>query len=245
MASSATRLWYVSYAAGTEFDTHRHPTALLCHVAGGGYTEWAPGRREVGTGRTEIYPEGSRHAVRIGGRGLLLLHVTDPLDQGWRGAVDPLAPGLLRQIAREAERTSNEDDAPDDAGRLHLESLCHELRGGPWSGDRPSRVPAWLRAVVERLRDDFPRSKLLSELAGEVGVHPSHLSRAFRQHLGMTPGAYLRRVRVAAAVRLLREQGLHPSEAALASGFSDQSHMGRWFRRLLGETPGAVALRSD
>jgi AraC-like DNA-binding protein len=37
---------------------------------------------------------------------------------------------------------------------------------------------------------------------------------------------------------MLRSQA-PPAQAALASGFADQSHLGRWFRRAYGLTPAA------
>jgi transcriptional regulator GlxA family with amidase domain len=56
----------------------------------------------------------------------------------------------------------------------------------------------------------------------------------------MTPGDYLRRVRVAAAIGLLRESNEPASIIALKTGFADQSHMGRCRRRFAGQTPGEV-----
>ena len=80
----------------------------------------------------------------------------------------------------------------------------------------------------------------LESLAADAEVHPSHFARAFKQHVGMSAGDYLRRIRVAAAVRRLENAEGSLCEIALETGFSDQSHMGRYFRRYLATTPRAV-----
>jgi len=97
--------------------------------------------------------------------------------------------------------------------------------------------PAAVRRSVELLRDDPTRKVTFAELAAQVGSSPYHLIRAFRKHVGLTPHAYLKQLRITRAQRLLRE-GLSIADAALTAGFSDQAHLTREFRRSLGLTPG-------
>ena len=66
----------------------------------------------------------------------------------------------------------------------------------------------------------------------------SALLRAFAREKGVTPYRYLENLRVGAAKRLL-EQGVPPAEAALRTGFSDQSHFTNYFSRFIGLAPGA------
>ncbi len=238
----------VRYPAGTDFDTHVHEEAYLCLVRDGGYDEWLPGttRRSVTVGADLIYPQGSRHAVRTGSQGAHVLHIADPSGRGWTGAVDPFRIGLLWQIAASVGRLDG--SLADDADRLHLESLVIELRcdrdpvrdpsertPGPLDG-----IPKWLDRVRARLREDYRAPVSLQELAKEVGRHPAHVTRAFRRRCGMTPGEYLRRIRVAAALGLIRQSSEPLSRVALSAGFTDQSHMNRWVRRYVGVTPGAL-----
>lgn len=61
--------------------------------------------------------------------------------------------------------------------------------------------------------------------------------RAFTRLKGVTPYLYLENVRVGQAKKLL-EQGVPPVEAALRTGFSDQSHFTNYFDRFLGLSPG-------
>jgi AraC family transcriptional regulator len=79
----------------------------------------------------------------------------------------------------------------------------------------------------------------VAAIAAALGVHPIHLTRAFRLHFRMTPGDYLRRCRLEKAAALLAGTSTPLVEVALASGFCDQSHLTRAFRRSYRTTPGA------
>lgn len=78
----------------------------------------------------------------------------------------------------------------------------------------------------------------LSELALSVGVHPVHLTRAFREQHGVTIPAYVRQLRVDAARKLLKSSSLSLADIAGMVGFADQSHLTRVFKRLTGVPPG-------
>jgi AraC-like DNA-binding protein len=81
-------------------------------------------------------------------------------------------------------------------------------------------------------RDDFT----LADLADASEVSPFHLIRIFRQHVGVTPSAYRRALRIRTAQSLLRV-GRPPAEAAAECGFCDQSHLNRHFKSVTGVTP--------
>lgn len=83
----------------------------------------------------------------------------------------------------------------------------------------------------------FPERISLEHLCRRVGLSKSTLLRAFTQARGLTPYRYLEAVRVNAAKRLL-EQGLPPLEAAMRTGFSDQSHFTNYFTSFIGVSPG-------
>ena len=62
----------------------------------------------------------------------------------------------------------------------------------------------------------------------------------FARATGMTPHAYLVQRRIDLARRMIAG-GSSLAEAAIASGFADQSHMTRTFIRKYGLSPGAYA----
>ena len=77
-------------------------------------------------------------------------------------------------------------------------------------------------------------------LAHELGVHKSHLVRAFSETVGIPPQSYLRQVRVAKARELICE-GLELSEIAALLEFSDQAHLTREFKKVFGVPPGRLS----
>ncbi len=71
-----------------------------------------------------------------------------------------------------------------------------------------------------------------------ANLSKSTLLRAFAKSKGVTPYRYLENIRIGAAKRLL-EQGVAPVEAAMRTGFSDQSHFTNYFNSFIGLAPGA------
>jgi AraC-like DNA-binding protein len=88
------------------------------------------------------------------------------------------------------------------------------------------------------LEHHYARPIRLIDLSRVAGVSIFHLIRAFKQAVGMPPGAYLRQVRIAHAQTMLRS-GRPVAEVARATAFSDQSHFTRRFKETLGYPPGA------
>ena len=78
----------------------------------------------------------------------------------------------------------------------------------------------------------------LDQICRQAGLSKSTLLRAFTKSKGVTPYCYLESLRIGRAKKLL-EQGMSPMEAALQTGFSDQSHFTNYFARFIGVTPGA------
>lgn len=77
----------------------------------------------------------------------------------------------------------------------------------------------------------------LDQICRCAGLSKSTLLRAFTKAKGVTPYSYLVNIRIGKAKNLL-EQGVSPIEAALQTGFSDQSHFTNYFNRLIGLAPG-------
>ena len=100
---------------------------------------------------------------------------------------------------------------------------------------RPDRAAALVRDLLHaRMAEDVG----LDELSAAAGVDRFRLNRAFRAAFGLSPHAYLVRLRLRAARHRLAE-GEAPALVAAEVGFADQSHLGRWFRRAYGMTPAA------
>lgn len=91
--------------------------------------------------------------------------------------------------------------------------------------------------LCQYLEDHCAEHITLEQLCRMAGLSQSTLLRIFAQAKGTTPYRYLESLRINRATVLL-EDGAAPAEAALASGFSDQSHFSRYFRRFTGIPPG-------
>ena len=77
----------------------------------------------------------------------------------------------------------------------------------------------------------------LEDLCRCANLSRTALTRAFVREKGVTPYLYLENIRIREAGRLL-QKGVSPSEAALRTGFRDQSHFTHCFSRFIGLSPG-------
>ncbi|WP_163576456.1 AraC family transcriptional regulator [Halomonas faecis] len=116
----------------------------------------------------------------------------------------------------------------------YLSALMHHLAGQPaWPQSLP---PAILRELAAYLDEHAAQEVSLDDLCQRSGYSSGHLIRAFKQHFGLTPHAYLINRRIQLGQRELK-RGRPIAEAALNAGFSDQPHFQRTFKRLVAATP--------
>lgn len=99
---------------------------------------------------------------------------------------------------------------------------------------------AAVQTIQDYLHCYYTRNISLDELANLVNLNSFRLLRVFKKQVGLPPHAYLNHVRVHQAKQLLAA-GQPIAEAAIATGFSDQSHLHRHFKKMLGVTPGQYA----
>lgn len=121
-----------------------------------------------------------------------------------------------------------------------LDALVERLSGhaAPPGVSRRARPGSALLRVRAALHDRMAEDVGVEELAALTGMDRFRLTRQFREAFGQSPHAYLIRLRLKAARRLLAS-GMAPALAAAEVGFADQSHLGRWFRRAYGLPPAA------
>lgn len=230
------------YRPGQTIPRHVHARPYVCFVVEGRYRERSSGTTtECGPSTLLIHPAGASHSDRFEADPARLLMLE--LDAAWLDSLDvpsldvpAIFPG--GPVAAFGSRIRREAAWHDDVSPLALEGLVLELLASAHrerKGTGPRTAPAWLRETRERLEASFRHPPSLADLAAEGGVHPGHLTRAFRRHYRQSVGAYLREVRVRRAKELLPKTPL--AEVSLACGFADQSHFTRTFKRLEGVTP--------
>jgi len=164
------------------------------------------------------------------------------------GEIPRFGPTVLRKCGRTEDLlTAIEDyiDAPPETrSQTRLENAFTGVfrhRGAPRRFDpTPENQIAAVHLACE-LMQAFPQEPLdLHEIAARVGFSRYHFTRVFTKATGMSPGAFLRQVRLAEARNLILE-GRRLVDVALEVGFSDQAHLTREFKRVYGLTPGHFA----
>lgn len=83
----------------------------------------------------------------------------------------------------------------------------------------------------------------LVDLAQVTHFSRCKFNRIFKGSFGCTPSEYVRRMRVARALKLMTTSEEPLCQIAAESGFADQPHFSRCFRRIVGETPAAWRTR--
>lgn len=94
-----------------------------------------------------------------------------------------------------------------------------------------------MRRVIALFHDQLAENISLNDLAERFDCTPFHLIRFFKKESGLTPYAYLLRLRLERARELI-SQGRPLVDTALETGFADQSHLTRHFKALYGIPPG-------
>jgi AraC-like DNA-binding protein len=110
----------------------------------------------------------------------------------------------------------------------------------PDAGARRDARPATVRRAVSFIEANADIDITIADIARAAGVTARAVQLAFRRHLGITPAAYLRRVRLDQAHRQLQAAGPdHDSVTAVAYrwGFSSPSRFATYYRRAYGVPP--------
>lgn len=235
-----------AYSSRATLPTHAHELSHFCFVLAGNYNEKIGSKLFERKPATLVYyPPDVSHGEEhfSNGRHFLVeidFRELDRVREYGARLTEPVVVGYDSSLWL-AARMYREFSYRDALSELVLESVATELlvtasRQFERAGEK--KRPAWLDAVKEFLRENFSEPPGLNDLANEIGVHPTHLARVFRQFERCTVGDYVRDVRINYA----RQRMLNSSEPlvqiALAAGFADQTHFSRSFKRATGLTPG-------
>jgi AraC family transcriptional regulator len=225
---------------------HSHELPFFGLILEGDYAE-RYGRRQnfFGPFTAQFRPAGIPHQDEVGPRGVRFFDIE--IRPAWQKrlqdcsgalnvACDDFGGGELLWIAMRLFRETRVSIAGDE---LNTESLIAELLAvvARMPRDTAKDTPGWLRRVVGKINAEYCRRLTLSELSAEAGVHPVHLSRVFRRHVGQGIGEYVHRLRIRAACERMLTRRMTLAEVSCDTGFADQSHFTRAFRRVTGMSP--------
>ncbi len=156
-------------------------------------------------------------------------------------------PGFFQNVVRDAEAAcylrplhelimNGSGEFSKEENLLLLTSLLIQRYGQPFEGCIPE-CGAEIERACAFMEEHYAEHIALEQICRRAGLSKSTLLRAFTRSKGVTPYRYLENIRVGRAKKLL-EQGASPLEAALQTGFSDQSHFTNYFSRFIGLSPG-------
>ena len=80
------------------------------------------------------------------------------------------------------------------------------------------------------------------DVAKQVNVSTSYLTRVFKRHLGVVPNIFWKAIKVNHSLSMMSLKLESISEIAYSLGFTDQSHFTSCFKEYLHTTPGKVTL---
>jgi two-component system, response regulator YesN len=94
-----------------------------------------------------------------------------------------------------------------------------------------------VKKTVEYIHLNLEKPLTLKEIASAIHVHPSHLSRKFKQEIKLTVIDYVNQKRVDEAKLHLQTGNTSITEIALMVGYNDLNYFSRVFKKFTGHTP--------
>jgi transcriptional regulator GlxA family with amidase domain len=91
---------------------------------------------------------------------------------------------------------------------------------------------------IQRWASNNPAEDLsVQKMAERMSITPRHFGRLFRTEMGISPAAWVAKVRITTARQLLEEGIDAPKQIAIRCGFTDVDTFRRAFQRQMGITP--------
>ncbi len=149
-----------------------------------------------------------------------LLHEQDRMDRYSSDLIISLLTQFLITLLRS-------DETPDDT-RLKASNSVHS------ENEIIRRAQQYISSHV--------REKLsVPTVARMVDVSPSYLTALFHKNLQISPGEYIRRIKLQESKQMIRENSMNFSEIAAALQYSTVHHFSRQFKDKFGTTPTEYA----
>ena len=153
---------------------------------------------------------------------------------------------LLQQMLREQERM---DQFSNDMIIAQLTQLLLTLlreSENPTGGKLQTSNAVHSENEIIRQAQIFISSHIREKLsvplvARQVDVSPSYLTALFHKNLQISPGEYIRRIKLQESKQMIRENDLNFTEIAAALQYSTVHHFSRQFKEKFGITPTEYA----
>ncbi|MBY3621855.1 AraC family transcriptional regulator [Acinetobacter sp. CUI P1] len=106
----------------------------------------------------------------------------------------------------------------------------------PKSAQLPDVIDRQINQAIRWISLQFPQQISIDHMASSLGYHRAHLSKAFKQKIGMSPKQYLLKVRMDKAKELLGGT-LTIDQVSSSVGFNDALYFSKQFRKWSGMSP--------
>ena len=119
-----------------------------------------------------------------------------------------------------------------------LDLLLHIIELTPLSQHKPQATD-YKPYLQRKLSEDWSWRPTVTEIARELNYSASHFSKLFREQAGLSPIAYLERLRIEQACHLLQTSQSKMTEIANLLGYYSSQHFASTFQRYTGYSPTA------
>ena len=174
-------------------------------------------------------PDGMEHCCNFLGE-MLVLNICDDIgEQGKIMLAGPIVVSMRGQILQLVELIQAELRHNPNSASVHF------LYDFLYSKLLENHAPPSIRYISEHY--DLPIT--IDELAEMESYNVTYYNDWFKQQTGISPGLYLRRVRIEKAKELLESSPFGVTDIAVTVGYSSNSTFTRAFRSVTGMTPKA------
>ena len=134
-------------------------------------------------------------------------------------------------------RNRNPVAAMEYMQKILQELMLEQVQYGHCMLKTPPALSDRLHRSFTFIHHNFANSISIGDIAQAVGLGEARFRNLFRKETGMAPSAYLARVRLIHAIRLLARYDYSLAEIATQSGFASVTYFITVFRQSFGTTP--------
>lgn len=223
------------------FDRHRHDYIELIYIIDGNMRIDVPGKTiQKGLYNLIVYPKGVMHQEVLNlheKQKILCLGIQVKSETSLKTSFeiednDGSIRWLMDQICLEHD---NGDEGGKVLIRLYISALFAKMRR--YFGNKRQMRPDYVERSVTYIYDHIQENLSVEQLASAVYISPSHLTRLFREKLGMSPMNYVNVCRINLAKHAMNATTDGIEEIALKVGFKDPKYFSRVFKNETGMSP--------
>ncbi|GGH03966.1 AraC family transcriptional regulator [Polaribacter pacificus] len=142
---------------------------------------------------------------------------------------------LLNFIKEKKEKKNFVNDFYDDFNQFIFQLTINYGAANPYNNENDTTIIKDLKIYIS---DNLNTQLSLIELSKMVGMSKFQFIRWFKFNIGLTPFEYILLKKVEYGKTLIK-QGIPLVEAALDSGFYDQSNFSNYFKKYIGMSPNS------